>query len=142
MQKNIWHIIPENDIDNHKQISEAQQIVDNDGVFGTQIISECKCEPTIIYENDSIIIVHEAFDKRANPYFQKEEEVIEKQEIKIGVLNTNYGIKGFITALPGCPVYDDGNRYVIYLEPEISGVIKRVPFYKDTLKDWIDFYGQ
>jgi hypothetical protein len=69
------------------------------------------------------------------------EEIVapEVEEKAIGILNKQWGLKGFKTAMPGRPVYDDGNRYVLYLEPEKAGEAHRVTFYKETLKSWIDF---
>lgn len=64
---------------------------------------------------------------------------IKNQEIVIGNLKIKYGLNGFIMAKKGHPVYDNGSRYMIYLEPEKSGIPKRVPFYKETLKIHVDF---
>lgn len=61
------------------------------------------------------------------------------EEKVIGVLNKNWGLNGFKAALPGHSVYDDGNRYILYLVPEQAGEVKRVTFYKETLKTWINF---
>jgi hypothetical protein len=63
-----------------------------------------------------------------------------KREKKIGKLKKAFGLKGYATALPGHAVYDDGERFVIYLNHPTSIERLRVPFYKDTLRSDITFY--
>lgn len=138
----IWHVLPENDNKPHLPISEIKAIIDGDGNIGNEVHCDCGCEPNIIYEeNGTIIIVHEAFDERPNAYFKNADTKSDTkiEEKVIGALNKEWGLKGFKTAMPGHVVYDDGNRYVIYLEPDQPGETKRIAFYKETLKQWIDF---
>lgn len=62
----------------------------------------------------------------------------EMDEKLAGVLTSAYGQRGFKKALPGHPVYETKDRYVIYLEPEASTQKReRVPFYKETLEPFI-----
>jgi hypothetical protein len=51
-----------------------------------------------------------------------------KREKKIGKLKKAFGLKGYATALPGHAVYDDGERFVIYLNHPTSIERLRVPF--------------
>lgn len=68
--KNIWHIVPENDSKEHKQQSAVKTIVDNDGIMGEFVTCDCGCEPTVVNHPDEVImIVHESFDGRKQAYF-------------------------------------------------------------------------
>lgn len=142
MENKTWHIVPENDSEPHSTVSAIKTIVDNDGVIGEIIECDCGCEPTIVDEYGVVKVVHNSFDGRPSAYFQnvnKEQEALKIEEKAIGILNKKWGLNGFHTAMPGHPVYDDGSRYAIYLEPEKGNIPYRATFYKETLKSWINF---
>lgn len=71
-----------------------------------------------------------------------EEVITEPIEILIGTLTRKFGINDYETAEVGHSIYDDGSRYVLYLKSKGSAPDNRVPFYKETLKPWINFYSQ
>lgn len=70
MTVNIWHIAPQGDTEEHDLISEYHKVVDHDGNIYDELVCQCHCEPTIVDENDNMIIVHNAFDGRKSCYFQ------------------------------------------------------------------------
>lgn len=45
-EKQAWHVLPVNDNEEHEESTS------------------CRCNPSMIYSNGSIIIVHDAFDGR------------------------------------------------------------------------------
>lgn len=57
--------------------------------------------------------------------------------VMVGTLNQPQGIKGFERAEIGHPVFETKDRYVIYLTGPVNKAA--VPYYKDTLKPFIDF---
>lgn len=64
----------------------------------------------------------------------------EPEPVLVGKLNTSYGLKGFLRAQIGHPVYELKDRYLIYLKHEAAGgPTITVPFYKETLLPFIDF---
>jgi hypothetical protein len=65
-------------------------------------------------------------------YYEPEEVKEENKEVLVGTLNKAFGIIGYDIAKVGHPVYDDGQRYIIYLtHPTLP--VNRVPFYKEDL---------
>jgi len=86
------------------------------------------------------------------------EEIIE-MPVFVGTLNARQGLNGFEVAEVGHPVFDYKERYIIFLKcltktveqiPDGNGGHKkevieynvRVPYYRDTLKPFIDFTQQ
>lgn len=68
----------------------------------------------------------------------RDPEPEEEKEVQIGTLNKAYGIKGYVRAEVGHPVFELKDRYIIYLKhPHLPDA--RVPFYKDAFKHYIDF---
>lgn len=85
-------------------------------------------------------------------------ETEKKVPVMVGTLNKAQGIKGFEIAEIGHPVFEEGDRYIIYLKSETmtsekvmnehSGVYEnvklfcsvKVPYYKKTLEPSIDFF--
>lgn len=65
----------------------------------------------------------------------------EKQkEVLVGHFQGHMGRTGFFHATKGHEVFDDGQRYVIYLKSEQTDKPPlRIPFYKETLKSQIIF---
>lgn len=83
----------------------------------------------------------------------------EEQPIFVGTLKKTFGINGFEKALPGHPVFEYKDRYIIFLKSETKTVEQIpdgngghtknmvefnviIPFYKKTLFEFIDFNGQ
>lgn len=59
----------------------------------------------------------------------------------VGTLNKVWGLNGFKKAEIGNPVFNKGDRYVIYLESLDGKTSVEVPFLKETLSPAIDFTG-
>lgn len=59
--------------------------------------------------------------------------------VLIGTLNKPTGIKGFVTAEIGHPVFEFKDRYIIYLVSDNGKTTVSVPYYKNTLTPSIDF---
>lgn len=66
------------------------------------------------------------------------DENIDVEPKLVGSLTKPFGIKGYIKAEVGHPVYDSGNRYIIILKHETLTDL-HVPFYYDSLKTFIKF---
>lgn len=72
--------------------------------------------------------------------------------VLVGYMNKEWGLNGFEQAMPGHPVFEMNERYIIYLKSRypLTEKVKGekvfyesfmvcVPFYRDTLKQAIDF---
>jgi hypothetical protein len=57
----------------------------------------------------------------------------------VGMLNKRIGINGFKIAEVGTPVFDTGDRYLVMLESLDGKTNVEMSYYKDTLKQQIDF---
>ena len=62
--------------------------------------------------------------------------------IMVGILNKSWGMNGFKLALPGTPVFQKGDKYVLYIESLDGKVSLEVPFNKETLKPAINFTNE
>jgi hypothetical protein len=69
------------------------------------------------------------------------QEKVTSQDIPImvGLLNKETGVIGFKKADIGHPVFEFKDRYIIYLESNDGKTTISVPYYKETLKNYIDF---
>jgi hypothetical protein len=68
--------------------------------------------------------------------------ILEKQKqaeipTMIGSLKKPFGINGFQTAQQGHPVFETKDRYTIYLQSNCGKHSVIVPFYKDTLEEYV-----
>jgi len=63
----------------------------------------------------------------------------ESLPIMVGTLTRPFGLNGFKMAEVGHPVFDFNNRYFVYLERDDGKLTVEVPFYHDTLKEFIKF---
>lgn len=59
--------------------------------------------------------------------------------VMIGTLQTQIGINGFKKAQIGTPVFEFKDKYLIYLETLNGDKNVEVSYYKDTLKQSINF---
>lgn len=66
-------------------------------------------------------------------------EELEDHPIQVGVLNKVVGFNYFKKCLPGHPVYELNNRYIIYIESIDGKFTQVIPYYKETLMPAIDF---
>jgi hypothetical protein len=57
----------------------------------------------------------------------------------VGTLNKVWGLNGFKKAEVGNPVFQKGDRYIIYLESLDGKTSVEIPFSKEILKPAIDF---
>lgn len=60
----IIHVLPINDIIIHKETTIYLGLNLINGEIRPEITSECACVPKIKYEENSVIIIHDAFDGR------------------------------------------------------------------------------
>jgi hypothetical protein len=75
------------------------------------------------------------FDHQVLDILETRKDTGEKTYRKVGVLKVKLGIKGYVAAEVGDPVYEDADRYFVYMD---NGK-HRVNYYKDTLKPNIEF---
>lgn len=68
-------------------------------------------------------------------------ETREEVPVEVGTLNKTYGIKGYVIAQPGHPVFELHDRYYVVLQHDTLAPLK-VTFYKQTLEPCIDFYSK
>ena len=59
--------------------------------------------------------------------------------VMVGKLNTPTGINGFDRAEIGHPVFEYKDRYIIFLTSGTGKTEVKIPYYKNTLKEVIDF---
>ena len=59
----------------------------------------------------------------------------------IGVLNKPQGIIGFKPAPAGSPVFEESDRYYIYVETLDGAKNHKISYYKKTLRSEINFYS-
>jgi hypothetical protein len=72
------------------------------------------------------------------------DEEKEETEIQCGYLLVRYGIKGFVVAVPGHPVFSFRDKIILYLTNEVEGrepKTLRVPFNKSSVKEG-EFYSK
>lgn len=73
------------------------------------------------------------------PQVTQPEQEEAPRERHVGYLKKEWGIKGFVTAKPGHPVYATADRYKIYLHQPNSDKIHEVVFYKEMLGPLVNF---
>lgn len=84
--------------------------------------------------------VHEILNELLNPIYSPEpKEEVQESKPAIGKLTKPFGIKGYDTAEIGHNVFEQNDRYIIYLFKENTDDFIEVPFYKETLKSYIKF---
>lgn len=71
--------------------------------------------------------------------YMQEKVTSQDMPIMVGSLNKQNGVIGFKKADIGHPVFEFKDRYIIYLESNDGKTIISVPYYKETLKNAIDF---
>lgn len=82
--------------------------------------------------------IYDAMEEYKN---QKEEEEVTIPDIPlmIGTLNKAQGIIGYKKADIGHPVFEAKDRFLIYLESNDGKITLTIPYYKGSLKPFIDF---
>ena len=63
----------------------------------------------------------------------------ESLPVMVGTLSKPFGINGFQTAEIGHPVFDFNGKYILYLVRNDGKLTVEIPFYHESLKEFINF---